>query len=98
MPNVHKSSIFQITKYNDGYATAGKDGTIRTWNGKFEELEVIPLVSIMAGKSEVEYNLTEEICIRSLFASKKTLLIGTQASEIFELSLEKESDIGNCYF
>lgn len=58
LPNVHKSSIFQIARFNNGYATAGKDGTIRTWNAKFEELEVIPLAPIMATKSEVDYSFT----------------------------------------
>lgn len=48
IPSVHNSSIFQIAKLSDGYATAGKDGNIRTWDSNFAPVETINLRQLMS--------------------------------------------------
>ena len=92
LPSVHTSSIFQITKFNDGFVTGGKDGVIKTWDAKFHEIENIPLMSLMNSNSP-DYFLPNNLIIRSLNSISNKLLIGTQSSEIYEIDLDKD-DLG----
>lgn len=55
LPGVHSSSIFQISKLNDGFATAGKDGKIRTWNESFNPIETIDLKMQMSHIDSPDY-------------------------------------------
>jgi WD40 repeat protein len=93
IPSVHSSSIFQITPLNGGYATAGKDSCIRTWDASFAPLESINLKQTMSHMNSPDFFFPHELVIRSIVAKNSRLLIGTQSSEIFEVDLAND-DLG----
>ncbi len=96
IPSVHASSIFQITTFNDGFLTAGKDDCIRTWDASFAPLETINLKLTMSHMSTADFFFPHELVIRSIFAKNNRLLIGTQSSEILEVNLANDDLSVNC--
>jgi WD40 repeat protein len=47
LPQVHESSIFTLVELPKGFATAGKDGLIRTWDSTFHPIETINLRALL---------------------------------------------------
>ena len=43
LPAVHESSIYTLIEIENGFATAGKDGLIRTWDLNFHPINTIDL-------------------------------------------------------
>ena len=47
LPHVHESSIFSLAELPKGFATAGKDGLIRTWDSAFQPIETINIRALL---------------------------------------------------
>ena len=47
LPHVHESSIFTLAVLPNGFATAGKDGLIRTWDSTFHPIETFDLRALL---------------------------------------------------
>ena len=93
LPHAHESSIFTLIETSDGYATAGKDGLIRTWDANFHPIETINLRAILGKHENAELFYANEITIRSVYFYNDFLLIGTQSSEIFQINLKDPTSV-----
>jgi WD40 repeat protein len=47
IPNAHEGSIFCVEEFSSGFITAGKDGSVRTWDLNFQLIETIDLKGLL---------------------------------------------------
>ncbi|XP_061084049.1 echinoderm microtubule-associated protein-like 6 isoform X3 [Conger conger] len=73
----HGAGIFSMYSCEEGFATGGRDGCIRLWDGDFK-----PITKIDLREAEQGY---KGLSIRSVCWKADRILAGTQDSEIFEV-------------
>ncbi|XP_031434832.1 echinoderm microtubule-associated protein-like 6 isoform X2 [Clupea harengus] len=73
----HGAGIFSMYACEEGFATGGRDGCIRLWDGDFK-----PITKIDLRETEQGY---KGLSIRSVCWKADRILAGTQDSEIFEV-------------
>lgn len=93
LPGAHESSVYVLIEIPDGYATAGKDGLIRTWDSNFHPIETINLRALLNSNEHAELYNANEITIRSIYFQNDYFLIGTQSSEIFQINMKDPTKV-----
>ncbi|XP_064621338.1 echinoderm microtubule-associated protein-like 6 [Lineus longissimus] len=82
----HAGSIFTMEATDEGYATGGKDGTIKLWDSDFKQLTNVDLTETEQGY--------KGLIVRSVCWRGEKILCGTQDSEIFEIGVrEREKPV-----
>ncbi|XP_013391678.1 echinoderm microtubule-associated protein-like 6 [Lingula anatina] len=85
--NAHKGAVYSMDTADEGYASAGKDGCVCLWDSDFK-----PITSIDLADTPTGY---QGLCIRSVCWRGEKILIGTQDSEVIEVSV-RERDKPRC--
>ena len=81
IPGVHTSSIFQISKFNNGFCTAGKDGIVRTWDANFAPLITINLKELVSHLKSPEFYFKHgQNLLKILFFQEEGIYIYHQKS------------------
>ncbi|XP_055878559.1 echinoderm microtubule-associated protein-like 6 isoform X2 [Biomphalaria glabrata] len=83
----HNGPIYTFDMTGEGFATGGKDGTVKLWDIDFKPISTVNIASSSVGYSG--------LVIRSVCWRGDQLLIGTQDGEIFEV-LVKNKDKPKC--
>ncbi|BFZ11617.1 hypothetical protein BsWGS_14656 [Bradybaena similaris] len=83
----HNGPVYTLDMTGEGFATGGKDGFVRLWDGDFKAI-----TSINIANSSVGYT---GLVVRAVCWRGDQLLIGTQDGEIFEVQV-KNKDKPKC--
>ncbi|XP_068597059.1 echinoderm microtubule-associated protein-like 6 [Brachionichthys hirsutus] len=73
----HGAGIFSMFACDEGFATGGRDGCVRLWDGDFKGIAKIDLRTAEQGY--------KGLSVRSVCWRADRILVGTQDSEIFEV-------------
>lgn len=76
--NAHKGSVHTLESSPDGFASGGKDGSVKLWDSDFKPIKTISL------------NGDQRLIIRSVCWRGDKVLAGTQDSQIFEIGLSEK--------
>lgn len=79
IPDAHEGPVYTLYTSEEGYASGGKDGIIKLWDGNFKPITTINMTTIQNGY--------KGLCIRSVCWKGEMVLVGTKDGEIFEVSV-----------
>lgn len=76
--NAHKGAVHTLESSPDGFASGGKDGTIKLWDSDFKPIKALTLDG------------EQRLIVRSVCWRGDKVLAGTQDSQIYEIGLSEK--------
>lgn len=81
--DAHQGPVYTLYMSEDGYASGGKNGIIKLWDGNFKPIISINMTTIQNGY--------QGLCVRSVCWKGEMVLVGTKDGEIFEVPVHDQS-------
>jgi len=83
VPEAHEGPVFTLFVCHLGVISGGKDGVVRMWSFSMKPLMFFDMKDSSVAK--------DFACIRSLYWVDRSILVGTEHSEIFQIDIESNS-------